>query len=343
MQEYDKEAPEPNARRVYIAYLDSVEYFRPRLARTRVYHELLSAYLLWSRLRGFERAHIWACPPQRGNGGFIFWCHPLHQKTPSRERLLDWYRAMVERAQEMGAVSRVSDLYQDCFLALRLLLHHREHTHGTQGGAGAGAALAKAGAGAGSVLPTGLLDAPDSMMIANAMGMGMGGIPPTPLPTPVPSSTTGPVAAGAGGAGGKKQASVAFAFPPFLGGAAASERQLRREREREKKERDRERRRLREKQRAAARKAAATGVGLGLGGGVTTAVLPASGSGVGMELETTTTGLDGQQGEEGGGGLQSVQLQLQKCVAWRVGGRVGCWWFDSSSELLTRRLDANIT
>ena len=300
MQEYDKDAPGPNARRVYIAYLDSVEYFRPRLARTRVYHELLSAYLLWSRLRGFERAHIWACPPQRGNGGFIFWCHPLHQKTPSRERLLDWYRAMVERAQEMGAVSRVTDLYQDCFLGLRLLLHHREH-----GGPGAGTGMMpKAGGGSGgaSVFPTGLLEAPDA-----GVG-GMGAIPPTPLPTPMPSAM-GSVAGGAGaGAGGKKQASVVFAFPPFLGGAAAasSERQLRREREREKKEKDRERRRQREKQRAAARKAAATGVGLG---GVTTAmVLPTAASGVGMELETTTHGaLDG--GEEG---------ELQKCVACSV-------------------------
>jgi hypothetical protein len=164
--------------------------------------------------------------------------------------------------------------------------------------------MPKAGGGSGgaSVFPTGLLEAPDA-----GVG-GMGAIPPTPLPTPMPSAM-GSVAGGAGaGAGGKKQASVVFAFPPFLGGAAAasSERQLRREREREKKEKDRERRRQREKQRAAARKAAATGVGLG---GVTTAmVLPTAASGVGMELETTTHGaLDG--GEEG---------ELQKCVACSV-------------------------
>ncbi|KAH8051477.1 histone acetyltransferase [Aureococcus anophagefferens] len=97
----------PSAKRVYVAYLDSVEYFRPRTARTEVYHELLVAYLDWSRRRGFTAAHIWACPPQRGNN-FIFWCHPTHQRTPSRERLTEWYRAMVRRAVETGAVSRVA-------------------------------------------------------------------------------------------------------------------------------------------------------------------------------------------------------------------------------------------
>jgi E1A/CREB-binding protein len=142
VQEYDHTCPEPNSRRVYIAYLDSVEYFRPRTARTKVnklylmhvlkgdhasnspimhpiihgvnlegifmqvqnlriprliahqvYHEILVSYLLWCRLRGFRMAHIWACPPSRGNN-FIFWCHPQHQKTPSKDRLLEWYVSM---------------------------------------------------------------------------------------------------------------------------------------------------------------------------------------------------------------------------------------------------------
>merc|ERR1712147_492755 len=82
----------PSAGRVYVAYLD------------------------WSRGRGFDAAHIWACPPQRGNN-FIFWCHPQHQRTPSRERLTEWYRAMVARATATGAVRRVATLYDECFAA----------------------------------------------------------------------------------------------------------------------------------------------------------------------------------------------------------------------------------
>ena len=76
-------------------FFNVVEYFRPRKHRTAVYHEILVAYLDWLRRRGFKAAHIWSCPPQRGNN-FIFWCHPLHQKTPTRDRLSGWYGNMLK-------------------------------------------------------------------------------------------------------------------------------------------------------------------------------------------------------------------------------------------------------
>merc|ERR1711943_128107 len=65
-------------KRVYIAYIDSVEHFRPRECRTQVYHEILVSYLATARERGYEAAHIWACPPSRGNN-FVFWNHPASQ------------------------------------------------------------------------------------------------------------------------------------------------------------------------------------------------------------------------------------------------------------------------
>ena len=70
-------------------------------ARTQVYHELVVGYLRWSQVRGFKAAHLWACPPSRGDN-FIFWCHPLYQKTPSRDRLNLWYDQMLGRASELG-------------------------------------------------------------------------------------------------------------------------------------------------------------------------------------------------------------------------------------------------
>ncbi len=106
--------PEDNRRKVYIAYLDSIEYFRPRLVRTEVYHEIVISYLDWSRRRGFTHAHIWSCPPQRGNN-FIFWCHPAHQRTPTRERLVDWYQTMLKRCEQIGIVTSVSDLHSVYF------------------------------------------------------------------------------------------------------------------------------------------------------------------------------------------------------------------------------------
>ena len=41
VQEYGSECPQPNTRRVYVAYLDSVHFFKPRHFRTAVYHEIL--------------------------------------------------------------------------------------------------------------------------------------------------------------------------------------------------------------------------------------------------------------------------------------------------------------
>lgn len=115
VQEFDQSCPEPNRGRVYVAYLDSVEYFRPREARTIVYHEILVSYLAWAKARGFHTAHIWACPPQKGDN-FIFWCHPPYQKTPSRDRLNSWYDIMIERAARCGVVEDICNMYDEYFV-----------------------------------------------------------------------------------------------------------------------------------------------------------------------------------------------------------------------------------
>eukprot|EP00558_Chaetoceros_sp_UNC1202_P003703 CAMPEP_0197232734 /NCGR_PEP_ID=MMETSP1429-20130617/974_1 /TAXON_ID=49237 /ORGANISM="Chaetoceros sp., Strain UNC1202" /LENGTH=644 /DNA_ID=CAMNT_0042690855 /DNA_START=1 /DNA_END=1935 /DNA_ORIENTATION=+ len=117
VQEYNEEKCGPlsaQQKRVYVAYIDSVEHFRPRHLRTAIYQEILAAYLATARARGFETAHIWSCPPSRGNS-FVFWAHPGSQRTPSKERLLSWYHNAVSLAVDRGVVTDVASLYEYSF------------------------------------------------------------------------------------------------------------------------------------------------------------------------------------------------------------------------------------
>lgn len=112
VQEYNLDTPD--SRMVYIAYIDSVEHFRPRELRTQAFHEILVAYLATARERGYTKAHIWACPPSRGNC-FVFWNHPLSQRVPSSERLQAWYHNALSRGIDAGVVVDVESLYESDF------------------------------------------------------------------------------------------------------------------------------------------------------------------------------------------------------------------------------------
>jgi len=116
VQEYDGErnTNSNQQKRVYIAYIDSVEHLRPRRLRTTIYHEILVAYIATARARRFEFAHIWSCPPTRGNS-FVFWAHPSSQRTPSKELLLKWYHNAIILAVNRGIVTDVKSLYEQSF------------------------------------------------------------------------------------------------------------------------------------------------------------------------------------------------------------------------------------
>jgi len=109
VQEYGSDAPLPNRGRVYISYLDSVHYFKPKALRTEVYKELLIAYLEYCRNIGYSYAHIWACPPSFGDD-YIFHCHPTEQKVPKPKRLQEWYKDMLIKAKERRVVHNFLDM-----------------------------------------------------------------------------------------------------------------------------------------------------------------------------------------------------------------------------------------
>jgi E1A/CREB-binding protein len=108
--EHDETNPAPNTRTVYVSYLDSVHYMRPRNMRTLIYHEILIAYLDYVRDKGFSTAHIWACPPLKGDD-YILYAKPEDQKTPRDDRLRQWYVDMLVECQKRGIVGKLTNMY----------------------------------------------------------------------------------------------------------------------------------------------------------------------------------------------------------------------------------------
>lgn len=112
--EYGHDCPAPNRRRVYISYLDSVQYFQPRNFRTIAYQSVITEYLQFAKKRGFHTAHIWSCPPTPGDE-YVFYCHPPSQKVPQEEKLRGWYVDLLERAKEDGIVVETTNFYDEYF------------------------------------------------------------------------------------------------------------------------------------------------------------------------------------------------------------------------------------
>lgn len=112
--EYGDECPNPNRRRVYISYLDSVRYLSPAQYRTTIYQSVVIEYLRFVKMRGFHTAHIWSCPPAKGDE-YIFYCHPINQLTPRNDILCAWYNDTLQKAKEAGVVLDIRSLYDDYF------------------------------------------------------------------------------------------------------------------------------------------------------------------------------------------------------------------------------------
>jgi len=110
LYEHGDDNPDPNKRCVYVSYLDSVHFMRPRQLRTFVYHEILICYLDYARKKGFATAHIWACPPLKGDD-YIFYAKPEDQKTPKDARLRQWYLDMLEDCQKREICGKVTNMY----------------------------------------------------------------------------------------------------------------------------------------------------------------------------------------------------------------------------------------
>nr|CCA27731.1 conserved hypothetical protein [Albugo laibachii Nc14] len=115
VQEYGPESLPPNAGRVYVSYLDSVNYFQPKKWRTLMHQQVMVGFLQDSKQRGFHTAHIWSCPPLKGDD-YIFFCKPENQKIPKSARLRQWYHKLLQEAKKEKIVVNISNLYAEYYL-----------------------------------------------------------------------------------------------------------------------------------------------------------------------------------------------------------------------------------
>ncbi|EGT58602.1 hypothetical protein CAEBREN_24928 [Caenorhabditis brenneri] len=81
---------------VVIDYLDSVPYVVPGGA---VFREAIIAYLAWAKKIGFNHAHFFSDPPQKGTD-YILSIHPADQVYKTAEELLGFYVALLEKGVE---------------------------------------------------------------------------------------------------------------------------------------------------------------------------------------------------------------------------------------------------
>ena len=185
VHEFDHSCPAPNTSAVYIAYLDSVQYFRPVEARTMVQQEVVGGYLKWAQVRGFKHAFIWSCPPHRGDY-FIFNGHPAHQRNPSREHLNAWYRSIIDRCTATGIVEKSSNFWQEYFagyLQKRDIVHEVRHA-AKESYVKSGKLLKRRTAAAASARP----DIPTACAVDTCSGAGsLGGedVPQVPVCPPI--------------------------------------------------------------------------------------------------------------------------------------------------------------
>ncbi|CAF1290761.1 unnamed protein product [Didymodactylos carnosus] len=95
-----------------IAYLDTVQYFKPKEYRRRVYFELLIGYLEYMKELGFKQAYIWASPPGKGND-YILNTHPKHQHNLTQSELVEWYKKLFRHGIGEGVIKKIQNIKEE--------------------------------------------------------------------------------------------------------------------------------------------------------------------------------------------------------------------------------------
>ena len=110
-QEYGSDCPAPNRGTIYIAYLDSAQFFEPTGLRGKVYKQILMGYLKHASELGFKKACIWSCVPA-GQLEYFFYRRPSIQKALPQEQLNVWYKGMLDKCKEEKIITGFDLLYK---------------------------------------------------------------------------------------------------------------------------------------------------------------------------------------------------------------------------------------
>ncbi|UJR34921.1 hypothetical protein I4U23_027699 [Adineta vaga] len=112
VQEYNDCCQAPNTRRVYISFIDFLDYFQPEIYRTDIYHEILIGYLDYIKQLGYISVHIWAYPSSKEND-YIFYRHPSLQRILSPKQFRDWFKDMLIKAIAEHVVIDYKNIMED--------------------------------------------------------------------------------------------------------------------------------------------------------------------------------------------------------------------------------------
>lgn len=109
VQEYSSKCPEPNRSTIHIAYVDSVNFFKPSEIRSNLYMCIINAYLSYCGTLGYEKAHLYSAPPA-ANEDYLFIQKPESQRTLPESVLVNWYEKCFSEAVNNGDIESFSSL-----------------------------------------------------------------------------------------------------------------------------------------------------------------------------------------------------------------------------------------
>ncbi|PIC16239.1 hypothetical protein B9Z55_022906 [Caenorhabditis nigoni] len=97
-----------------IDYLDSVKYLETDL-RKRIYSEILLSYFEFARSLGLLNGYIWSDPPVKGDDS-VFNIHPEDQQYLEIDKVIDWYRRVLDKGVREKRIKKYQDFGELIFL-----------------------------------------------------------------------------------------------------------------------------------------------------------------------------------------------------------------------------------